>query len=186
MEKALQNLIERLEQEHGLSEAGYTRLLRERCPQAAALLAKKAVEARKAVYGNAVFARGLIEISNICKNDCYYCGIRRSNQSCVRYRLTPEQILACAREGYALGFRTFVMQGGEDPWFTDARRSRPAVPTAPSRCHWASGAAKAIAACASRGPTGICSATKRRTAPIMQCSIRRRCPLTTGCAACAI
>ncbi|MBQ7491963.1 MAG: [Clostridia bacterium] len=121
MEKALQNLIERLEQEHGLSEAGYTRLLRERCPQAAALLAKKAVEARKAVYGNAVFARGLIEISNICKNDCYYCGIRRSNQSCVRYRLTPEQILACAREGYALGFRTFVMQGGEDPWFTDAR-----------------------------------------------------------------
>ena len=75
---------------------------------------------RKAIYGNAVFTRGLIEISNICKNDCLYCGIRRSNARAERYRLTPEEILACADEGYALGFRTFVLQGGEDPFFTDA------------------------------------------------------------------
>ncbi|MBQ7848842.1 MAG: [Clostridia bacterium] len=60
-----------------------------------------------------------IEISNICRNDCLYCGIRRSNPHCQRYRLTPEEILECCREGDALGFRTFVLQGGEDPFFTD-------------------------------------------------------------------
>ena len=81
-----------------------------------ALLARKA---REQIYGNAVFFRGLIEISNICKNDCYYCGIRASNKCCERYRLTPQEILSCCREGYALGFRTFVLQGGEDGYFTD-------------------------------------------------------------------
>ena len=80
-----------------------------------------AVKVRKEIYGTDVYVRGLIEISNYCKNDCYYCGIRRSNGGCVRYRLSPEQILACAEEGYELGFRTFVLQGGEDGWFTDAR-----------------------------------------------------------------
>lgn len=78
---------------------------------------------RQEIYGRDVYVRGLIEISNICKNDCYYCGIRRSNLNCDRYRLTPEEILACADEGYALGFRTFVMQGGEDGYFTDERMS---------------------------------------------------------------
>ena len=65
-----------------------------------------------------MYIRGLIEIGNICRNDCYYCGIRRSNPACDRYRLTEAQILDCAREGYALGFRTFVMQGGEDSAFS--------------------------------------------------------------------
>ena len=74
---------------------------------------------RKAVYGTAVYVRGLIEISSYCKNDCLYCGIRRSNRLAQRYRLTPVEILSCCEEGYALGFRTFVLQGGEDPWFTD-------------------------------------------------------------------
>ena len=60
-----------------------------------------------------MFIRGLIEIGNVCRNDCLYCGIRRSNRHCSRYRLTEEQILACCREGWALGFRTFVLQGGE-------------------------------------------------------------------------
>ena len=66
-----------------------------------------------------VFARGLIEFTNVCKNDCYYCGIRRSNRACERYRLAPEQILACADAGWQAGFRTFVLQGGEDPAATD-------------------------------------------------------------------
>ena len=79
-----------------------------------------AVEKRKAVYGVAVFTRGLIEIGNCCKNDCLYCGIRRSNRNALRYRLTPEEILSAAEEGHALGFRTFVLQGGEDPYYTDA------------------------------------------------------------------
>lgn len=74
---------------------------------------------REAVYGNDVYIRGLIEISSFCKNDCLYCGIRRSNRCAERYRLTPEEILACADAGYELGFRTFVLQGGEDAYFTD-------------------------------------------------------------------
>ena len=81
--------------------------------------AEMAREVRKTHYGNEVYIRGLIEISNICRNDCTYCGIRRSNRSAVRYRLTSAQILSCCRAGYALGFRTFVMQGGEDAAFTD-------------------------------------------------------------------
>ncbi len=72
-------------------------------------------------YGRDVYIRGLIEMTNYCKNNCLYCGIRRGNTAAVRYRLTPEQILACCREGYALGYRTFVLQGGEDAWFTDER-----------------------------------------------------------------
>ncbi len=73
------------------------------------------------VYGKRVFKRGLIEFTNYCKNDCYYCGIRRSNACVDRYRLDKEQILDCCEKGYALGYRTFVLQGGEDGYFTDER-----------------------------------------------------------------
>ena len=69
---------------------------------------------QKETFGNEVYTRGLIEISNYCKNDCIYCGIRRSNQNAERYRLSEEEILSCCESGYALGFRTFVLQGGED------------------------------------------------------------------------
>ncbi len=85
----------------------------------AALLAEKAAAVRQQVYGRDVYVRGLIEISNICKNDCYYCGIRRSNRSCERYRLSKQEILECCAQGYELGFRTFVLQGGEDAYFSD-------------------------------------------------------------------
>lgn len=83
------------------------------------LLFEAADRVRKSIYGNKVFIRGLIEISNYCKNNCYYCGIRRDNKNTERYRLTPEDILQCCKAGYALGFRTFVMQGGEDNYYTD-------------------------------------------------------------------
>lgn len=73
----------------------------------------------QSIYGNKIFLRGLIEISNHCKNDCLYCGIRRSRPDVHRYRLSKEQILQCCRQGYALGFRTFVLQGGEDGQFND-------------------------------------------------------------------
>ncbi len=112
-------LIDRLEKEHSLSEAEYAELIINRDAEAAKLLAEKAAAAREAVFGNAVYTRGLIEISSICRNNCLYCGIRRDNTEAERYRLTEEQILACADEGYLLGFRTFVLQGGEDPYFTD-------------------------------------------------------------------
>ena len=119
MQNKLYSLIDKLEKEHSLSPDEYKQLLDGRTPELAEYAAKKAVTARQAVYGNDVYVRGLIEISNICKNDCLYCGIRHGNKSCSRYRLSEEEILSCCEEGYALGFRTFVMQGGEDPFFTD-------------------------------------------------------------------
>ncbi len=76
-------------------------------------------EIRRSIYGTDVYIRGLIEFTNYCKNDCLYCGIRRSNSSCDRYRLTKEDIYGCCEEGYSLGFRTFVLQGGEDMSFKD-------------------------------------------------------------------
>ncbi len=120
MNDRLRSLIERLARERRLSAAEYVELIEGRDDEAAALLAAHAVRVRKAVYGNRVFIRGLLEISNYCKNDCYYCGLRRGNRNCARYRLTPDEIFACARRGYDLGFRTFVLQSGEDAALTDA------------------------------------------------------------------
>ena len=121
MNKRIKELISRLAKDHSLTLEEYELLISERTDEAADELRRLAVETRKKHYGNSVYIRGLIEISNICKNDCLYCGIRRSNRDCERYRLTKEQILSCCDEGYALGFRTFVMQGGEDAYFTDER-----------------------------------------------------------------
>ncbi|MBE5812636.1 MAG: [FeFe] hydrogenase H-cluster radical SAM maturase HydE [Clostridiales bacterium] len=113
------NLIEKLENEHSLSLGEYEQLIREYTPELAEFVAKKAVALRKQIYGNKIYIRGLIEISNICKNDCLYCGIRKSNSECDRYRLSLDEILECCDEGYNLGFRTFVLQGGEDAYFND-------------------------------------------------------------------
>ncbi|MBQ8841714.1 MAG: [Ruminiclostridium sp.] len=112
-------IIEKLEKEHSLTVEEYEYLIDGRTEEIAEILAEKARKVREAIYGKSVYIRGLIEISNICKNDCLYCGIRRSNKLCDRYRLSEEEILDCADEGYALGFRTFVMQGGEDGSFSD-------------------------------------------------------------------
>ncbi|MCL2442933.1 MAG: [FeFe] hydrogenase H-cluster radical SAM maturase HydE [Treponema sp.] len=81
----------------------------------------RARKVREENYGKSVFIRGLIEISNYCKNDCYYCGLRCSNKKLERYRLSPEEIINCCRTGDNLGIKTFVLQGGEDPWFTGER-----------------------------------------------------------------
>lgn len=89
-------------------------------PVAVDELFAEACRVRDEVYGRKVFMRGLIEITSHCANNCYYCGLRREVQ-CRRYRLSKEQILDCCRTGYGLGFRTFVLQGGEDAWFTDER-----------------------------------------------------------------
>ena len=79
---------------------------------------------RREHYGDAVYLRGLIEFTNHCRNNCYYCGIRRDNTKLARYRLDQETILECCREGYGLGFRTFVLQGGEDPYFAGEEGDR--------------------------------------------------------------
>ncbi len=112
-------LVDSLAQGHRLSLEEYQTLVESLSPSIAALLSEKAVAVRRKIYGSAVYVRGLVEISNICKNNCFYCGIRRDNAACDRYRLGAEEIFGCAEEGYRLGFRTFVLQGGEDPHFTD-------------------------------------------------------------------
>ena len=119
MTEEVLSLIRKLCDAQPLTEDEYAALIDGYSPESAALLAGEARKARARVYGDTVYLRGLIEISNICRNDCLYCGIRRSNRTCARYRLTPEEILRCTDEGYRLGFRTFVLQGGEDAFFTD-------------------------------------------------------------------
>ena len=89
----------------------------EDCETAASLARKTALRE----FGRKVYFRGLIEFTNYCRNDCLYCGIRRSNRAALRYRLSEEEILLCCRWGYEQGLRTFVLQGGEDPYFTDER-----------------------------------------------------------------
>ena len=121
MDEKLELLIETLAQRHSLPISDYEYLVRNRSEEAAERLAALARQQCQQVYGNKVFIRGLIEVSNICKNDCLYCGIRRGNRSCQRYRLTEAEILSCCDKGYQLGFRTFVLQGGEDGYFTDDR-----------------------------------------------------------------
>lgn len=112
-------IADKLIKNHSLSLSEYEELVLGFDEEIKEYLRANAVKVRKSVYGNSVFVRGLIEISNICKNNCHYCGIRGSNKNCQRYRLTPEEIIECCMEGYALGFRTFVMQGGEDGFYTD-------------------------------------------------------------------
>ena len=111
--------IRQLQAQHDLPDGAMLALLRSDGPDDALFAAADAV--RQRIYGRAVFVRGLIEFTNYCKNDCYYCGIRRSNRAAERYRLDADTILVCCEQGYALGYRTFVLQGGEDPYFTDAR-----------------------------------------------------------------
>lgn len=96
-------------------------LLEGRSRERAEALAERASRLRDEIYGRRIFIRGLIEFTNYCKNDCYYCGIRKSNKNASRYRLTREEILNCCQAGYELGFRTFVLQGGEDPYYNDER-----------------------------------------------------------------
>ena len=115
------DLVDKLAGEHALALDDYEYLVEHLDEEVRDLLAEHARAAREPIYGHDVFVRGLIEFSSFCKNDCYYCGLRASNASCERYRLTAGQILACADRGYELGFRTFVLQSGEDPRFTDER-----------------------------------------------------------------
>lgn len=115
------SLVRKLDETHSLTTGEYELLITRRTPELREHLAALARERARAVYGNRIFIRGLLEISNHCKNGCYYCGINRENKDCDRYRLTPEEILGAAEEGFPLGFRTFVLQGGEDAWFTDDR-----------------------------------------------------------------
>ncbi|MBQ4179132.1 MAG: [Ruminococcus sp.] len=113
------SIIEQLKTTHTATREQLLYLLKHITDAEREVLREAAQQTAQAVFGNKIYIRGLVEISSICKRDCYYCGLRRSNPNAVRYRLTPEQILSCCEHGYALGFRTFVLQGGEDGFFTD-------------------------------------------------------------------
>ena len=115
----MKTIVDKLCQEHTLNAEEYRSLLLCQDTETNAYLQQKAQQTTLARFGNAVFIRGLIEISNRCRNNCLYCGIRKSNTMVSRYSLSRETILSCCREGYALGFRTFVLQGGEDISQTD-------------------------------------------------------------------
>lgn len=116
------DIIDQLIKNHQLEENQYEQLFDYiDNGEARQKLVDAAVALRRQYYGTDVYTRGLIEFTNYCKNDCYYCGIRCSNGNAIRYRLTKEDILECCDYGYGLGFRTFVLQGGEDPYFNDQR-----------------------------------------------------------------
>lgn len=106
-------LLKRLRLGDRLKTEEYEEIVNGFSPDTAAFAAELANEVRNPIYSNTVYIRGLIEVGNFCRNDCYYCGIRHSNNKVERYKLTIERILECCHEGYALGFRTFVLQGGE-------------------------------------------------------------------------
>lgn len=117
----LHQIIDKIREQQNISREELELLLTTEDKDGLEYLRVSAREVADAVYGKQVFIRGLIEFTNYCKNDCLYCGIRRSNAKADRYRLTKEEILSCCDNGYELGFRTFVLQGGEDGYFTDDR-----------------------------------------------------------------
>lgn len=116
-----QEIIQEVREKQNIEFEQLQTLLGKASEEEVSFLYTQAREAADEVYGKRIFKRGLIEFTNYCKNDCYYCGIRRSNACAERYRLDKETILACCKRGYELGFRTFVLQGGEDGYFTDER-----------------------------------------------------------------
>ena len=117
----MKELIERLAQGNILNATDFGQLLKSAATDqnVLQLLRDKAVRTARAQFGLGIYIRGLIELSSFCRCDCLYCGLRRSNRNADRYRLSHEEVMACCREGYALGFRTFVLQGGEDGTHTD-------------------------------------------------------------------
>ena len=115
----IKSILNKLYDSHELTREEIINLLENRNSEIQADLALHASEAAREHYGNKVFVRGLFEFTYFCKNDCYYCGIRCGNKNADRYRLTKEEIVGCASYGYDLGFRTIVLQGGEDTYYKD-------------------------------------------------------------------
>ena len=153
--------------------------------QAVDYLRKRASEKAHETYGNQVFIRGLIEFTNYCKNDCLYCGIRHSNTHADRYRLSTEQIIACCESGYELGFRTFVLQGGEDPYYTDERICeivsgiKAKYPDCAVTLSIGEKSKESYRATLMQGQTDICCAMRLRMKSITVGFIRQRCHLKT-------
>ena len=115
------DILSKIEQEQMISREELEELLTTTDQELIEELYRRARATAGKYYGKEIYLRGLIEFTNYCKNNCYYCGIRCGNEKVQRYRLTVDQILSCCENGWELGFRTFVLQGGEDPYYTDER-----------------------------------------------------------------
>lgn len=115
----MKQLIDRLAQNKVLLKEEFVELLCRHSEEDASYLFEKAREISQKQFGNRIYTRGLIEFTSYCRRNCYYCGIRSGNPEAQRYRLSREEILSCCENGYGLGFRTFVLQGGEDPYYSD-------------------------------------------------------------------
>lgn len=115
------DILSKIEQEQMISREELEELLMTTDQELIEELYRRARATAGKYYGKEIYLRGLIEFTNYCKNNCYYCGIRCGNEKAQRYRLTVDQILSCCESGWELGFRTFVLQGGEDPYFTDEK-----------------------------------------------------------------
>ena len=182
----MKRLIDKLHQEQMLTAEEFHRLLANRSEETDQYARELANQVRQEVYGNKIYVRGLIEFTNYCKNDCYYCGIRRSNQNAQRYRLTEEDILECCRQGYEIGFRTFVLQGGEDGFFTDdrivqiVRKIKEQNPDCALTLSIGENQKKATVHTERQGLTGICYDMKRLIHVIICGFIRWKCPEKTA------
>ena len=192
MNEEIKSTINKVKQSRNISLEQLKLLLEINDDEGVRFIREEAVKVCQKTYGNQVLIRGLIEFTNFCKNDCYYCGIRRSNSQADRYRLTKEQMLDCCASGYELGFRTFVLQGGEDGYFTDDKICDLVVPskknirTVPSHFPLEKNQKKVTNAILTRGRIVICSATRLRTRHITKNSIQRRCLLRIANNACGI
>lgn len=183
----MRELIERLYREQTLAPGELRTLLLECRGEDLDFLMQKARAVTQSHFGNRIYIRGLIEIGNCCHNDCFYCGIRKSNRHLKRYRLDAETILACCRHGYELGFRTFVLQGGEDNYMNDDRVTevvtaiRPNSPMWPSPFHLVNALHFPTNVFFRQVPIAICCATKRTMKHITAACTLKTCRCPTAC-----
>ena len=173
-------IVEKFIKEGQLTREEYPELLHlYQDPDSVRLLREEAVRIQKKYFGNKIYTRGLIEFTNYCRNDCYYCGIRRSNKNVSRYRLTKEEILMCCENGHELGFRTFVLQGGEIhglmmiEWWTSSSPSDRDIRTVPLHCLLGRNQKKVIRSLKKLGQTVIYSVMRQPMNNITVTSIRK-------------
>lgn len=182
----MRELIERLYRELTLAPGELRTLLLECRGEDLDLLMQKARAVAQSHFGNKIYIRGLIEIGNCCHNDCFYCGIRKSNRHLKRYRLDAETILACCRHGYELGFRTFVLQGGEDNYMNDDRVTevvtaiRTEFPDVAITLSLGEHPTLSYERFFRQVPIAICCATKRTTKHITAACILKACRCPTA------
>ena len=192
VQESIRNSIHQLKHAQTISDKELRVLLEQSNAATDDMLFSEADQVRRERYGTAVYLRGLIEFTNYCKNNCYYCGIRQRNTRAVRYRFEREEILSCCEEGYTLGFHTFVLQGGEDPFYTDKEiceivsAIRERFPDCAITLSIGEKPRESYAAYFVREQTAIFCGTKLRMRRITVNCIRRRCTCPIGNAVCSI